>query len=78
VCLSGHTHGGQINLPLVTPLLLASMREPFVRGHYALDDVQLYVNRGIGMSGVRLRVNSPAEVTVATLRRGDRADGNRA
>lgn len=71
LCLSGHTHGGQINVPILTPLLLASIREPYVRGLYRLGDVQLYVNRGIGMSGVRLRVNSPAEVTLATLRRAD-------
>ena len=68
VCLSGHTHGGQINVPILTPLLLASMREPYARGRFQLGDVQLYVNRGIGMSGLRVRVNSPAEVTLATLR----------
>jgi predicted MPP superfamily phosphohydrolase len=69
VCLSGHTHGGQINLPVLTPLLLAGMRETYLRGQYALGKVQLYVNRGIGNSGIRVRVNSPSEVTLATLRR---------
>lgn len=69
LCLSGHTHGGQINLPIVTPLFLASIREPYARGLYRLDHVQLYVNRGIGMSGIRVRINAPAEVTLATLRR---------
>ncbi len=73
LCLSGHTHGGQINLPILTTLLLASIREPYVRGRYRLGDVQLYVNRGVGMSGVRLRVNAPAEVTLATLRRVETA-----
>jgi predicted MPP superfamily phosphohydrolase len=69
VCLSGHTHGGQVNLPILTPLLLATvMRERYVRGLYRLSDVQLYVSRGVGMSGLRLRVNAPAEVTLATLR----------
>jgi predicted MPP superfamily phosphohydrolase len=68
LCLSGHTHGGQINLPVVTPLLLAGMREPYVRGRYDLGDVQLYVNRGVGMSGIGVRFNAPAEVTLATLR----------
>ena len=68
LCLSGHTHGGQINLPILTPILFAAMHEPYVRGTYHLGDVQLYVNRGVGMSGLRVRVNSPAEVTLATLR----------
>lgn len=75
VCLSGHTHGGQINVPILTSLLLASMREPYVRGRFQLGDVQLYVNRGIGMSGLRMRLNSPAEVTLATLRRAEPEPG---
>ncbi len=75
LCLSGHTHGGQINIPIFTPLLLSAIvHEPFLRGRYALDGgVQLYVNRGIGMSGIRVRVNSPPEVTLATLHRAERA-----
>lgn len=71
LCLSGHTHGGQINLPILTPLVLAGMREPYARGFFALGPVQLYVNRGVGMTGVSLRLNSPPEVTLATLRRAD-------
>lgn len=69
VCLSGHTHGGQISLPILTPILFAGMaHEPYVRGRYRLGDVELYVNRGIGNSGVRVRINSPPEVTLFTLR----------
>ena len=76
VCLSGHTHGGQINLPVVTPLFLATLREPYARGAYRLGDVQLYVNRGIGTSGLHVRVDAPPEVTLATLRHpDDAADG---
>jgi uncharacterized protein len=73
LCLSGHTHGGQVNLPIVTRLLLASIREPYARGLFRLGQVQLYVNRGVGMSGLSLRINSPPEVTLATLHRVDRA-----
>lgn len=69
LCMSGHTHGGQVNLPIVTPLLLASIREPYARGPYRLGPVQLYVNRGVGMSGIAFRFNSPPEVTLATLHR---------
>jgi predicted MPP superfamily phosphohydrolase len=69
LCLSGHTHGGQINLPIVTPLLLGMLaREPYLAGRFQLGKVQLYVNRGIGVSGLRVRVNSRPEVTLATLR----------
>ncbi len=73
LCLSGHTHGGQINLPIITPLFLHGVvREPYVRGQYHVGEVSLYVNRGIGLSGIRLRINSPPEVTLATLRRVER------
>lgn len=67
--LSGHTHGGQINVPGLTSFLLRSLvREPYDRGLFHLGPVQLYVNRGIGCSGVGLRINSDPEVTLATLR----------
>ncbi|BDG01967.1 metallophosphoesterase [Anaeromyxobacter oryzae] len=73
LCLSGHTHGGQINLPIITPLFLhLVVHEPYVRGRYRVGDVSLYVNRGIGMSGIRTRINSPPEVTLATLRSVER------
>jgi predicted MPP superfamily phosphohydrolase len=75
LCLSGHTHGGQINVPVVTSLFLAGIREPYVRGSYTVGDVRLYVNRGIGMSGVGVRFNAPAEVTLATLRRAEPGAG---
>ena len=70
LCLSGHTHGGQIDLPIITPLFLHGVaREPYVRGHFQLGQVHLYVNRGIGNSALKVRVNCPPEVTLATLRR---------
>ncbi|MBI5069267.1 MAG: metallophosphoesterase [Deltaproteobacteria bacterium] len=72
--LTGHTHGGQIAIPIVTRLLLSALvREPYLRGHFHLGPVQLYVNRGIGNTAFRLRVNSDPEVTLATLRREEPA-----
>jgi predicted MPP superfamily phosphohydrolase len=65
--LSGHTHGGQIRLPGIGPVLLPPGGEHFPHGHYALGNLQLYVNRGIGTVGVPLRLNCPPEITLATL-----------
>jgi uncharacterized protein len=71
LCLSGHTHGGQVNIPVFTKLMLRTVaHEPYDRGLFRLGPVQLYVNRGIGNSGLRIRVNSAPEVTLATLRAG--------
>jgi predicted MPP superfamily phosphohydrolase len=64
---SGHTHGGQVRLPGIKPLLLPPMGEHFPEGHYFLGNLQLYVNRGVGTVGVPFRLNCPPEITVATL-----------
>jgi uncharacterized protein len=69
LCLSGHTHGGQINIPGFTSFLLRAVaHEPYDRGLFRLGPVQLYVNRGVGNSALRIRVNAEPEVTLATLR----------
>jgi uncharacterized protein len=66
--LSGHTHGGQVNVPLLMPALRWMAREPYVDGLYQVEKVQLYVNRGVGNVGVALRLNAPPEVSMLTLR----------
>lgn len=72
--LAGHTHGGQIAIPILTRLLLSAVvHEPYLRGRFQLGAVQLYVNRGIGNTAFRLRVNSDPEVTLVTLRRAEPA-----
>ena len=59
--ISGHTHGGQVNL-LVRPADWL-LRHGWVAGHYRVGDSQLYVNRGFGTVGPPARVGSPPEVT---------------
>lgn len=67
--LSGHTHGGQIRLPLVGALSLPPMGRKYVEGFFRLGGMQLYVNRGIGAVGVPFRLNCAPEITLHTLRR---------
>ena len=68
--LSGHTHGGQVNVPLLTPAIRWIIGEPYLDGLYQVQMVQLYVNRGVGNVGVDLRINAPPEVSLLTLRAG--------
>jgi predicted MPP superfamily phosphohydrolase len=68
--LSGHTHGGQVNVPILMPALRWMAREPYVQGLYQVGTVQLYVNRGVGNVGLALRLNAPPEVSLLTLRSG--------
>jgi predicted MPP superfamily phosphohydrolase len=71
LCLSGHTHGGQMDFGAVTRTLFGGAGNPWYRGAYAVRGNQLYVNRGLGWgAGTRLpRYNADPEVTVFTLRR---------
>ncbi len=66
--LSGHTHGGQIRLPGLRPLLLPPLGKIYTEGHYRMFNTQLYVNRGIGTIGLPLRLNCAPEIAVLTLR----------
>jgi predicted MPP superfamily phosphohydrolase len=65
--LSGHTHGGQVRLPIVGPLILPPMGQKYIEGRFHFGHMQLYVNRGIGAVGVPFRLNCPSEITKITL-----------
>lgn len=65
--LSGHSHGGQVRLPGIGPLILPPLGKKYVHGHYQFERLQLYTNRGLGSVGVPFRLNCPPELTVLTL-----------
>ena len=51
--LCGHTHGGQICLPLIGPVATGSrLGRRYVRGHHRLGRTQAYISRGIGLEGL--------------------------
>lgn len=64
--LSGHTHGGQINLGPIRPGEIV-LPYGYVEGRYERDGSQLYVNRGFGTAGPPARIGSPPEVTRIVL-----------
>ena len=66
--LSGHSHGGQIRLPFLGPMVLPPMGRKYYEGLYHFSQMQLYVNRGLGTVGVPFRLNCPPEVTMITLK----------
>ena len=65
--LAGHTHGGQVCIPLLPPAFLPAYGEHYPQGWFRCGPTQLYVNRGIGTIGVPLRLNCPPEITLLTL-----------
>lgn len=65
--LSGHSHAGQVRLPAVTRLILPPGGKFYPFGLYRPQGpgaAQLYVSRGIGMSGVPFRFLAPPELVV--------------
>lgn len=68
---AGHTHGGQVALPLYGALVTFSkFGKRFEAGLYQVDETHLYVNRGLGMEGgsaPRVRFFARPEVTVIDI-----------
>jgi predicted MPP superfamily phosphohydrolase len=66
--LSGHTHGGQVCLPLTGPLFTGSLYGlKFQSGRYSLGKLVLYIIRGLGLEGLsapRVRFLCPPEIVV--------------
>jgi predicted MPP superfamily phosphohydrolase len=68
--LCGHTHGGQICLPLLGPILTnANCPRRFTRGEWQFNDMKGYTSAGVGSSGVAVRFNCRPEITIVELRR---------
>jgi predicted MPP superfamily phosphohydrolase len=66
--LAGHTHGGQIRLPGVGAVVTHSaLPRRHALGLTRYHDVPLFVTRGIGYSGLDLRVGCAPEVALLTL-----------
>jgi len=63
--LSGHTHGGQVVLPIVGAL--AAQKFPVVWGIGRRDRTTMFVSRGVGTIYLPVRVNCPPEVAILTL-----------
>ena len=64
--LSGHTHGGQVALPVVGAI--AAKKYPVAEGLGREGDTALFVSRGVGTVLVPCRVGCPPEVAVVTLK----------
>ena len=62
--ISGHTHGGQF-FPWN---FVVGLAQPYTAGLHRYGDMPIYISRGTGYWGPPLRVGSPSEVTLITLR----------
>ncbi|PEX90961.1 metallophosphoesterase [Bacillus cereus] len=70
--MSGHSHGGQVQIPFAGPLITTKLAEKYVEGMYEFGGkskpLHLYVNRGIGTTRMPVRFWSIPELSVFVLK----------
>lgn len=69
LCLCGHTHGGQINLPGMYGRFAPVVDRRFIAGAFAIENRLVYINRGLGTIG-GIRWCARPEITVFDLQPG--------
>ncbi|RNC65614.1 MAG: hypothetical protein ED859_17370 [Desulfuromonadales bacterium] len=67
VILAGHSHGGQVRIPLLGALRLPPGVGPYVLGSYDTPGGRLLVSAGLGTSLLKLRFNCQPELSVIEL-----------
>ena len=66
--LAGHTHGGQLSLNFIDRNLnLSQLLYRYTSGWYEKRGAQLYVNRGIGITGFPIRLGARPEISIFEL-----------
>ncbi len=67
--VAGHSHGGQVYIPFVGPVMTTTLGEKYVRGFYEVSrEMTLYVNTGIGNTKVPFRLFNVPRITVLYLK----------
>lgn len=66
--LSGHTHGGQVRLPVIGSIWLPPDGKQRDLGFFDVDGMPVYVSRGLGVYRPPVRFRCPPEVTLLMLR----------
>jgi predicted MPP superfamily phosphohydrolase len=65
---SGHTHGGQVRVPILTQREIRRIgAKHYAQGWYTVGKARLYVNRGLGQVGIPLRLFCRPELALFTL-----------
>lgn len=66
--LAAHTHGGQVNIPLIgTPIVPSRFGSKYTAGHVFENNRHMFVTTGIGTSIMRVRFRVPPEIMILTV-----------
>jgi predicted MPP superfamily phosphohydrolase len=63
--LAGHTHGGQINVPIIRRKIIPSR---YIAGTIDENGKRMFITRGIGETTAPLRLAAPPEVAILRLK----------
>ncbi|WP_050614611.1 metallophosphoesterase [Bacillus testis] len=72
--LSGHSHGGQIQLPFIGPIFTPPFAKDFSDGLYNAGRMIVYVNKGLGTTRIPYRFLARPELTLFVLESGQLGD----
>lgn len=68
---AGHTHGGQVRLPMYGALLSASgLGRKYDRGLFEVAGTKLHISQGTGMTGLPIRFLAPPQITLIEVEPG--------
>lgn len=63
--LAGHTHGGQVRIPLIGPIFTASKYgDKYAKGYIEKNGQRMIVSTGIGASIIPIRFNCSPEIVI--------------
>ena len=65
--IAGHSHGAQINLPLLGPYQSSEGAMQYPLGKYQINTMELQVSSGVGTTGVNARLFSSSEIVLYRL-----------
>ena len=58
--LAAHSHGGQIKLPLIGPIILKEGAQKYYGNHYKIKNTDLYISNGLGSNYNFRLLNTPS------------------
>lgn len=70
--IAGHTHGGQVRLPLLGRLRVPSIYGSRYAAGHVIEQTDLFVSTGIGTSHIPVRFGVPPEISLLSLSQAPR------
>lgn len=67
ILLSGHSHNGQVKIPLIGPIFTPKGSKTYYDEYYKIDNKEIFVSNGIGTSVLDFRFNSKPSINLYRL-----------